>query len=129
MMGPCRIEEARARCERTGHPWYGKRLKRSETRKAMNRLIQGSAARQVKKAMVACWRAGYRTIMLQIHDELAFSLTKEKDGQAIGEIMRNVIRLRVPMRVDEEYGETWGSAKYKFAEGHKAGKGRLAMAA
>lgn len=129
MMGPCRIEEARARCEKTGHPWYGKRLKRSDTRKAMNKLIQGSAARQVKKAMVACWRAGYRTIMLQIHDELAFSLTKEKDGRAIGEIMRNVIKLKVPMRVDEEYGETWGTAKYDFADGHKAGKGRLAMAA
>jgi DNA polymerase I-like protein with 3'-5' exonuclease and polymerase domains len=125
MMAPCRWEEAQVRQRTQGHPWFGKKLKRSDTRKAMNRLIQGSAARQVKKAMVECWKAGYRTIMLQIHDELAFSLTKEKDGRAIGEIMRNVIQLRVPMRVDEEYGQSWGTAKYPFADARKAGKGAL----
>jgi DNA polymerase I-like protein with 3'-5' exonuclease and polymerase domains len=124
MMAPCRIEEARERQKIERHPWFGKKLRRVDTRKAMNRLIQGSAARQVKKAMVECWRAGYRSIMLQIHDELAFSLTSEKDGQRIGEIMRNVIKLVVPMRVDEEYGETWGTAKYSFAEARKLGKGR-----
>jgi DNA polymerase I-like protein with 3'-5' exonuclease and polymerase domains len=122
-MAPCRREEANVRVKLQGHPWFGKLLKRADTRKAMNRLIQGSAARQVKKAMVACWRAGYRSMLLQIHDELAFSLTKEKDGKAIGEIMREVIKLKVPMRVDEEYGTTWGTAKYAFADARKAGKG------
>ena len=122
-MGPCRHVEAQVRVKMAGHPWFGKMLRRADTRKAMNRLIQGSAARQVKAAMVACWRAGFRKMMLQIHDELAFSLTKEKDGQAIGEIMRDVIRLKVPMRVDEEYGETWGTAKYSFADARKPGKG------
>lgn len=123
LMTPCRIDEARRRQEDENHPWHGKRLKRSETRKAMNRLIQGSAARQVKMAMLACWRAGY-VPMLQMHDELAFSLSKEKDGRAIGTIMRNVVKISVPMRVDEEYGETWGTAKYPFADARKPGKGR-----
>jgi DNA polymerase I-like protein with 3'-5' exonuclease and polymerase domains len=123
MMGACRREEALARTQTRGHPWYGKNLRRSDTRKAMNRLIQGSAARQVKMAMLACWRAGY-VPMLQIHDELAFSLTKEKDGKIIGEIMRDVIKLVVPMRVDEEYGTTWGTAKYPFRDARKAGKGQ-----
>lgn len=121
-MVACRREEALERCQTKGHPWYGKNLRRADTRKAMNRLIQGSAARQVKRAMLECWRAGYLP-MLQIHDELAFSITKEKDGKAIGEIMRNVIKLKVPMRVDEEYGTTWGTAKYPFQYGRTAGKG------
>jgi DNA polymerase I-like protein with 3'-5' exonuclease and polymerase domains len=122
-MNSCRLEEALERCETKGHPWFGKKLRRADTRKAMNRLIQGSAARQTKKAMAMCARAGFIP-MLQMHDELAFSLTREKDGQAIGEIMRNAIRISVPMRVDEEYGETWGTAKYPFSDARKPGKGR-----
>ena len=121
-MAPCRIEEARHRVANDNHVWYGKQLRRADTRKAMNRLIQGSSARQIKMAMVACWKAGY-VPMLQIHDELAFSLKKESDGKAIGRIMREVIKVSVPMRVDEEYGTTWGTAKYKFADARKPGKG------
>jgi DNA polymerase I-like protein with 3'-5' exonuclease and polymerase domains len=121
-MAPCRRDEALERCDTKGHPWYGKALRRADTRKAMNRLIQGSAARQTKKAMALCYREGYLA-MLQMHDELAFSLSKEKDGKRIGEIMRSAIIISVPMRVDEEYGTTWGSAKYPFADARKAGKG------
>jgi DNA polymerase I-like protein with 3'-5' exonuclease and polymerase domains len=66
--------------------------------------------------------------MIQMHDELGFSLLKEKDGKRIGEIMREVVKLRVPMKVDEEYGTTWGTAKYSFADARKPGKG-LALAA
>jgi DNA polymerase I-like protein with 3'-5' exonuclease and polymerase domains len=121
-MSPCRIDEARQRVEDERHPWHGKGLKRSDTRKAMNRLIQGGAARQVKLAMRECYREGYLP-MIQMHDELGFSLRKEKDGQRIGEIMREVVKLRVPMRVDEEWGTTWGTAKYPFADARRAGKG------
>lgn len=121
-MAPCRIDEARQRVQDKDHPWYGKRLKRTETRKAMNRLIQGSAARQVKKAMLDCWNAGYVPI-LQIHDELAFSFTKLKDGEAVAQIMRDAIKISVPMRVDAEWGETWGTAKYSFEDARKPGKG------
>jgi DNA polymerase I-like protein with 3'-5' exonuclease and polymerase domains len=127
LMAPCRIEEARRRIADEDHPWHGKRLRRSDTRKAMNRLIQGGAARQMKKAMRACWQEGF-VPMIQMHDELGFSLLKEKDGKRIGEIMREVVKLRVPMKVDEEYGTTWGTAKYSFADARKPGKG-LALAA
>jgi DNA polymerase I-like protein with 3'-5' exonuclease and polymerase domains len=63
--------------------------------------------------------------MLQIHDELAFSLKKESDGRAIGTLMREVIKISVPMRVDEEYGMSWGTAKYSFKDAKKSGKGAL----
>lgn len=109
----CRREEALERTKMKGHPWFGKRLKRAMTHKSMNRLIQGGAARQVKLAMRACWQEGYLP-MIQMHDELGFSFDKEKDGKRVGEIMREVVKLRVPMRVDEEYGPTWGTAKHSF---------------
>jgi len=122
-MTPCRIDEARRRQQDERHPWYGKRVRRADTRKAMNRLIQGSAARQVKKAMLDCYRAGYIP-MLQIHDELAFSFTRLEQGEEVAQIMRDTIKVSVPMRVDAEWGEVWGTAKYSFADARVAGKGK-----
>jgi len=108
-MGFCRIEEAQQRQRDETHPWYGKRLRRAECRKAMNGLIQGSAARQTKLAMRACWREGYLPL-IQMHDELGFSQSRAKDGERIAQIMRDVVRLTVPMAVDAEYGTSWGQA-------------------
>jgi DNA polymerase I-like protein with 3'-5' exonuclease and polymerase domains len=120
-MSPCCIEEARERCATLSHPWYGVKLRRAYTHKAMNGLIQGSAARQTKRAIRDCARAGYIPL-IQVHDELGFSVTDPKVGREIGQLMRDTIKISVPMRVDEEYGMTWGTAKYSFAEASKAGK-------
>ena len=100
------------------HPWYGKRIKRADTHKAMNRLIQGSAARQMKIAMAECWSEGF-TPMLQMHDELSFSLSDPKIGERISEIMRTCVTTKVPMLVDAEWGPTWGTAKYTYTEAKK----------
>ena len=57
--GPCPREEAMRRLKDETHPWYHKGpLRRAETHKAMNALIQGSAARHTKLWMRACWREG-----------------------------------------------------------------------
>lgn len=100
--------------------WPGKRVKRAFTKDAMNRLIQGSAARQTKMAMLSCWREGYCPL-LQMHDELDFSLaeeTGEADGKRLSELMRDVVQLEVPMAVDAEYGMNWGKAKNDWAGRH-----------
>lgn len=89
--------------------WPGQALARADARKAMNRLIQGSAARQTKKAMLDCYHAGYLP-MLQMHDDLSFSGIEEW-LQPIRDLMINAIPLRVPMKVDLEIGPSWGSAK------------------
>lgn len=95
--------------------WRGKRLRRYQTHKAMNRKIQGSAARQTKMAMRECWREGL-VPMLQMHDELDFSFTEEKQGIRAAEIMCNVVKLTVPMKVDAEYGLNWGAAKLAWSD-------------
>lgn len=95
--------------------WGDRRIRRAFTHKAMNRLIQGGAARQTKIAMRDCFRAGY-VPLIQMHDELGFSLASEKHGQNIADMMRGAVRLRVPVKVDEEYGHNWGDAKYKWSE-------------
>jgi DNA polymerase I-like protein with 3'-5' exonuclease and polymerase domains len=90
---------------------YGKTtmLKRAYTYKALNRLIQGSAADQTKKAMVDLYEAGILP-MIQIHDELAMSVESKEQGQRIMEIMQNCVELHVPSIVDAELGPSWGEA-------------------
>jgi len=116
-VAPCSYDEAVLRTRDPDHPWHGDRLRRADVRKAFNRGVQGSSARQTKMAMRECWRAGL-VPLLQMHDELGFSLTREADGRRVSEIMRSVVKLTVPMLVDAEYGVTWGRAsKVKAKDG------------
>lgn len=106
---PTEWAEAVARTQDSNSPWFGKRLKRAMTHKAMNSLIQGSAARQTKLAMRECWREGL-VPLIQMHDELSFSHSEEWQSRRVHEIMRDVVRLEVPVMVDSEHGVNWGSA-------------------
>lgn len=79
-----------------------------------NRLIQGSAADLMKKAMYDCYKAGiYNTLVphLTVHDELDVSIPKTKEGiEAFKEqkyIMENCIKLKVPIIADAEVGNNW----------------------
>lgn len=99
--------------------WPGRRLKRAYTHKSMNRLIQGSAARQTKMAM----REAYRQKLLpliQMHDELGAPISSAQDGKRFAEIMRDIVQLKVPMKVDLQYGWNWGQASQEVEEYKKA---------
>lgn len=100
MHTPMSLEEA----ERT----YGRgRIKRAFTYKALNKLIQGSAADMTKKAMLDLYNEGIIP-HIQIHDELDISIESESQAKKIIEIMENAVKLAVPNKVDYEYGNTWG---------------------
>ena len=87
---------------------YGNNIRRAFTYKALNRLIQGSAADQAKQAMIDCYNAGFMP-MLQIHDELCFSIYGEDDIIKIKKEMETCIEdLRVPFKVDIAKGKSWG---------------------
>ena len=90
---------------------YGNNIRRAFTYKALNRLIQGSAADQTKQAMINCYKHGFKPI-LQIHDELCFSINDENDIKGVKEVMENAIEnLKVPFKVDVALGKSWGEAK------------------
>ena len=89
---------------------YGEHMiKRAWTYKALNRLIQGSAADQTKKAMLELYKEGYLA-HIQVHDELDFSVANDKDKSRIKEIMEQAVKLQVPSKVDVECGLNWGDA-------------------
>jgi DNA polymerase I-like protein with 3'-5' exonuclease and polymerase domains len=87
---------------------YGRgRIRRAFTYKALNKLIQGSAADMTKKAMLDLYNEGI-TPHIQIHDELDISVKNDDEAKRIIEIMENAVSLAVPNKVDFESGNTWG---------------------
>lgn len=115
----CSREEATERTRNPRHYWYQERLQRAQTHKAMNSLIQGSAARQTKMAMRQCWREGI-VPLLQMHDELSSSFSDEGPARRMQEIMIEVVQLEVPVKVDAEFGVNWGTAKEDKDTGYRA---------
>jgi DNA polymerase I-like protein with 3'-5' exonuclease and polymerase domains len=89
---------------------YGTQIKRAMTYRGLNKLMQGSAADQTKKAMVELHKAGF-TMMLSVHDEIALSVDTKEEAESAAEIMRSCVSLEVPSKVDVEVGDTWGSAE------------------
>jgi len=86
------------------------RLKRAYTYKALNRLIQASAADMTKQAMVKIYEQG-RIPLIQIHDEIAMSVKNREDAESIANIMENAVPLEIPSKCDVEIGPSWGEAK------------------
>ena len=90
--------------------WYNNSTRRAFTYKALNKLIQGSAADMTKKAMVDLYKEGLIG-HIQIHDELDFSIESESQAKKIKDIMENAVDLKVPNKVDYESGPNWGEIK------------------
>ena len=89
---------------------HGPGIKRAYTYKALNKLIQGSAADMTKKAMIELYKEGI-TPHIQVHDELDISVQDKKEANKIKEIMESTVTLEVPNKVDYEEGDNWGSIK------------------
>ena len=95
---------------KTAYAEHGNAIKRAFTHKAMNRLIQGSAADMTKKAMQLLFEEGIIP-HIQVHDELDFSVESEEQAVKIKEIMEHCVEIKVPVKVDVELGPNWGEAK------------------
>jgi DNA polymerase I-like protein with 3'-5' exonuclease and polymerase domains len=89
---------------------YGPGIKRAGTYKALNRLIQGSAADMTKLSIIALSENGI-VPHIQIHDELDVSVENSEQAKQIVEIMESAIKLEIPNKVDYECGDNWGSIK------------------
>ena len=89
---------------------HGPGIRRAFTYKALNKLIQGSAADMTKKAMVELHKEGI-TPHIQVHDELDISVVNELEAAKIKDIMESAVELEVPNKVDYESGPNWGTIK------------------
>ena len=83
-------------------------IRRAMTYKALNKLIQGSAADMTKQSMVDLYKEGI-VPHIQVHDELDISIEKgSNQHKKIIEIMENAVKLKIPNKVDYESGNNWG---------------------
>ena len=100
--------------DKDGNPqknyWHNNGHRRAFTYKALNKLIQGSAADMTKKAMVDLYKEGLIG-HIQIHDELDFSIESEAQADKLKQIMEQAVELKVPNKVDYESGPNWGEIK------------------
>lgn len=85
--------------------------RRDWTHKALNKVIQGSAADQTKQAMVDVDAALPDFLQLQIHDELDGSISCIEEAHEVARIMRDCCPIEVPVKVDIEIGPSWGEAR------------------
>jgi DNA polymerase I-like protein with 3'-5' exonuclease and polymerase domains len=85
------------------------RLVRAYTYKSLNRLIQASAADMCKQSMINLFQTGV-VPLVQIHDELCFSVENREQAEKYAEIMEQAVLLEIPNRCDIEIGRSWGEA-------------------
>lgn len=78
--------------------------------KALNKLIQGSAADQTAKAMYIADKAGLN-ILFSVHDELNASLRCHEEALLLQHIMCNTHKFEVPFLSDITTGPSWGECK------------------
>ncbi|MBR2840253.1 MAG: DNA polymerase I [Bacilli bacterium] len=94
-------------------------IRQSGERIALNTPIQGTAADIIKLAMVKVYKALKDNnlkskMIIQVHDELVFDVYEDeikKLDEIVTEIMDNVYKLSVPLKVTKNYGKSWYDAK------------------
>jgi DNA polymerase-1 len=96
---------------------YGHQIVRAKTYVAVNRVLQGSAATELKAGMVQCYEQGLFDItgvpVLTVHDELDFSVIDDsperKEAHAeVRRVMETAVPLKIPVRIDSSRGANWG---------------------
>ncbi|MBI5023141.1 MAG: hypothetical protein HZC05_03200 [Candidatus Magasanikbacteria bacterium] len=92
-------------------------LRSSAERMAINAPVQGGSADLIKMAMIEIDKllaekyGDSARLLLQVHDELVLEVKDDLAEQVsakVKEIMENVIKLHVPIRVDTHIGSSWG---------------------
>lgn len=83
---------------------------KSKSHTAVNRLVQGSAADQLKKANVDMYEQMGVVPLVNVHDEIGINKESDEQLQSAIDIMVNTVKLEVPMVVDAAVGANWGQA-------------------
>jgi DNA polymerase I-like protein with 3'-5' exonuclease and polymerase domains len=82
------------------------------TFKALNRLIQCSAAYQMRLALIALYyEVPEFFLQMTIHDEADGSIWDRRVAKKVEQVMADVFKGKVPFRVENEIGPNWGQTK------------------
>ena len=86
-------------------------VRRAFAHKALNALVQGSAADQIKKALILLDDAGLCP-QVQVYDEINGSYATVEEALAVQRIMETAIpEFTIPFLAEPDIGPSWGDAK------------------
>lgn len=85
--------------------------KRLGYHKALNTAVQGTAADQAKMAAVLIYEHLGLVPLMQIHDELAYSIQDVDTSIEIKRDMERALPLHIPVIADVHVGKNWAEAK------------------
>jgi DNA polymerase I-like protein with 3'-5' exonuclease and polymerase domains len=88
------------------------KIRRAGTYKAINSIVQGSAADQTKSAIIKLADAGFIP-MLQVYDEISVNILSQEEAEFVKETMEHAIEFTVPHLVEYKIGNNWGEASSK----------------
>ena len=86
--------------------WPKDKLRRAHTHKALNALIQGSAADMTKQCMVHTYEETGKIPYLQLHDETDHGVRGD-EGEKLKRLAEACVKLQVPVRADMHIGDHW----------------------
>jgi DNA polymerase I-like protein with 3'-5' exonuclease and polymerase domains len=96
---------------------WGRNIRIAGSYKAINRVLQGSAADLMKKGMVDAYEAGIFEKIgyphITVHDELCHSFHPDlvRGFQELRECVETCIALKVPIRMGLAVGPSWGEVQ------------------
>ena len=97
---PCSLKEAQEK-------WPGVRLIRADTRKALNSVIQGSAADMVKAGIVQNYENLGDIPYMAVHDETDYPVRDREHSDKLLYGMEHAVEMTVPVYCDMDYGRNW----------------------
>lgn len=86
--------------------WRGYRLVRAHTHKALNAVIQGSAADMMKCGLIELDTIGI-TPHITVHDEVGVSIDSDEMAYDVKMTMETCVDMVVPINSDMSLGESW----------------------
>lgn len=87
--------------------WPNEKLRRAYTHKALNSLIQGSAADMTKAAMVLIYEEQGQIPYLAVHDELDYGVTSQGEAEVLKDLCETCVSLEVPIKAELQLGKHW----------------------
>ncbi len=107
--GTIRTLGGRLRQFNTWEPREYGTARRAKTHKALNAAIQGSAADQMRRALIRLCIDEDLPVHLQVYDEVGVSVESMEQAQKIAQMMEEAMPMSVPSLVAPSVGENWGS--------------------
>ena len=87
--------------------WPNKQLIRAFTHKALNALIQGSAADMMKAGLVKGFEEDGRVPYITVHDEIGGPVSGPDDAAKWQATMQTCVKCNVPINMDIKLGRSW----------------------